>query len=305
MPFEFVCPFCHFKTKVLDRFAGQSGPCAECGKQVTMPHFNESGVLVPSIALTSRASKSKIAEKRSWMPAIVGVSVVLSLLLLGVIVFRIAWPTVKNSMRRMAQARDLENMKSIAEGLNAYCDRYGTYPPPVVVDDSGVRLYSWRVLVLPFMGYEDLYKSFELSQPWDSPSNMNLVRLMPTEFASPNSPDALGSSETNYVLITGAGTLFPPAGSLSNSNIDKHTILLVETNNNTFWSTPGDIDISLGLRVGNKAMKEIGGLHSGSFTAVTVDKESMRIPSDVSQIVLDALITPNGGENVQTSTFMD
>jgi hypothetical protein len=52
-------------------------------------------------------------------------------------------------------------------------------------------------------------------------------------------------------------------------------------------------------------MKEIGGLHSGSFTAVTVDKESMRIPSDVSQMVLDALVTPNGGENVQTSTFMD
>lgn len=305
MPFEFVCPFCHFKTKVLDRFAGQSGPCAECGKQVTMPHFNESGVLVPSISVTSRASKSRIAGKRSWMPAIVGASVVLSLLLVGAIIFRIAWPTVKNSMRRVAQARDLENMKSIVEGLNAYCDRYGTYPPSVVVDDSGARLYSWRVLILPFMGYEDLYRSFELSQAWDSPSNMNLVRLMPTEFASPNSADALGSSETNYVLITGAGTLFPPSGSLSNSNIDKRTILLVETNNSTVWSTPGDIDISLGLKVGNKAMKEIGGLHSGSFTAVTVDKESMRIPSDVPQIVLDALVTPNGGENVQTTSFMD
>jgi hypothetical protein len=305
MPFEFVCPFCHFKTKVLDRFAGQSGPCAECGKQVTMPHFNESGVLVPSIAVSSTTRKSSIAEKRSWMPAIVGASVVLSLLLLGAIIFRIAWPTVKNSMRRAAQARDLENMKSIVEGLNAYCDRYGTYPPPVVVGDSGVRLYSWRVLILPFMGYEDLYKSFELSQAWDSPSNMNLVRLMPTEFASPNSADALGSSETNYVLITGAGTLFPPSGPLSHSNIDKHTILLVETNNSTVWSMPGDIDISRGLKVGNKAMKEIGGLHSGSFTAVTVDKESMRIPSDVPQIVLDALVTPNGGENVQTTSFVD
>jgi hypothetical protein len=305
MPFEFVCPFCHCKTKVLDRYAGQSGPCVECGKRVSMPHFNERGVLVPTLESTPKRPRGGASVKVSWLPAVLGVSAVMTLLLVGLLVFWLAWPSIQNKMRRLSQTRDLDNMETIVKALNSYCDRYGQYPPPTILDNSGRPLYSWRVLVLPFMGYEELYREFELSQAWDSPSNMNLVRKMPAEFASPNSVDAISSFETNYVLITGSGTLFPPSGPLSNSNIDKDTILIVETRNNTTWSKPGDIDIGRGLRVGNTPSSDIGGLHQGSFTAVTTDVALMRIPSDVPQVVLDALITPNGGENVQTSTFID
>lgn len=306
MPFEFVCPHCHFKTKVLDKYAGQSGPCVECGKQVTMPHFNERGILVPTLVADSKQTyKPKTPGGPNWMAAIIGVSSVSTLLLLGFLVFWLAFPFLQSRVRHVAQARDLENMVTIAEALNAYCDKYGTYPPPALLDASGKPILSWRVLVLPFMGYGDLYTQFDLNKPWDSPANMNLVRRMPNEFASPNSYDARTTFETNYSLITGAGTLFPPGGSLARSNLDKNTILLVETMNNTTWSQPGDIDIGRGIRVGNAAMVDIGGLHKGSFTAVTVDKDKLRIPSDVPQAVLDALITPNGGENVQTSTFLE
>jgi hypothetical protein len=128
---------------------------------------------------------------------------------------------------------------------------------------------------------------------------------MPSEFASTNSPDALATYEANYVLITGPGTLFPPSGPLSPKNIDAQTLLLVETNNSIAWSAPGDIDISRGLKVGNKSMLEMGGLHTGSFTAVTAQMDSLRISSDVSQTLLDALVSPNGGEKVDTSSFRD
>ena len=306
MPFEFVCPHCHNRTKVLDRFAGQSGPCVSCGKNVTMPHFNLQGVLVPSVESTTKSKPPRSpAKNRGWMPAIIGVAIV------GLGVFMIVtsvvflWPRLKQNIQRTAQGRDLENMKSIAVALNAYSDRYGTYPPPVVVDQQGKPLYSWRVLILPFLGYDELYRRFDLKQPWDSVANSNLYRAMPSEYASQNSPDAISGNETNYVLITGNGTLFPPSGPLSRKNIDKPTILLVETNNNIQWSAPGDIDIGRSFKVGNKPMVDVGGLHKGSFTAMTVDEESLRIPSTVPQSVLDALVTPNGGENVQTSTFLD
>lgn len=306
MPFEFVCPNCHCRTKVLDRYAGQTGPCVGCGKQVTMPHYNERGVLVPSVEMPQAKEKAALPSKpRSWMPAIVGVSVALTVLLTGIIAFRLAWPNIQSNMMRVAQGRDLDNMQAIARALNAYSDRYGTYPPPAVVDASGKKLYSWRVLILPFLGYESLYKEFELSQAWDSPTNSNLYRKMPSEFASPNSPSALSGYETNYVLITGNGTLFPVAGPLSNKKIDSETILLVETMNSVVWSEPGDIDINRGLKVGNKSMVDMGGLHKGSFTAVTTDETSMRIPADVPQSVLDALVTANGGEKVQTKSFTE
>lgn len=306
MPFEFVCPHCHNRTKVQDRFAGQSGPCVNCGKQVTMPHFNMQGVLVPSVDATTKSKKNKAtARKLGWMPAMIGAAIVASLLFVGATVIVFLWPQMRQNIERSAQRQDLDNMRSIAAALNAYSDRYSTYPTPVVFNAQGKPLYSWRVLILPFLGYEDLYKRFDLKQPWDSPANANLHRSMPTEFASPNSPDASINNETNYVLITGAGTLFPPSGPLSPKNIDKPTLLLVETKNNTQWCAPGDIDLGRSFRVGNKPMVDVGGLHRSSFTAMTVDQEAFRIPTNVPQTVLDALVTPNGGENVQTSTFID
>ncbi len=306
MPFEYVCPHCHNRTKVLDRFAGQSGPCVSCGKNITMPHFNEHGVLVPTMQITSKSKGPRSVEKkRGWMPAMIGSAIVAFCFFLSATAVIYLWPKMQHNIQRAAQGRDLENMKSLAAALNAYSDRYGTYPPPVVLDGGGKPLYSWRVLILPFMGYDDLYKQFDLKQPWDSVSNSNLHRAMPGEFASPNSPDAISSYETNYVLITGPGTLFPSSGPLSPKNIDKPTLLLVETKNNTQWCAPGDIDLGRSFRVGNKPMVDVGGLHKSSFSAMTVDEEAMRIPSNVPQAVLDALVSPNGGENVQTSSFMD
>ncbi len=273
-----------------------------------MPHFNEKGVLIPASSPSGLPiSRTKIAsdKPRSWLPAIAGACVVVSVLLTGALVLWISWPSIQSNIRRVAQARDLENLQLIAKALNAYSDRYGTYPPPAVTDAAGKKLYSWRVLILPFMGHEDVYASFELAQPWDSPANISMLSKMPTEFASTNSPDALATYEANYALITGPGTLFPPTGPLSPKNIDAQTLLLVETNNSIAWTTPGDIDISRGLKVGNKSMVEIGGLHSGSFTAVTTKLDSLRIPAEVSQMLLDALVSPNGGEKVDTSAFRE
>jgi hypothetical protein len=37
MPFLFTCPHCGAKTSVAEQYAGQSGPCAGCGRTVTIP----------------------------------------------------------------------------------------------------------------------------------------------------------------------------------------------------------------------------------------------------------------------------
>ncbi len=75
-------------------------------------------------------------------------------------------------------------LQQIANALNEYADRHGTYPPPVVFDAAGKPLYSWRVLILPQLGYQDLYDGFYKDQVWDSPSKLNLVRSMPKSLQS-------------------------------------------------------------------------------------------------------------------------
>src|SRR3954471_13684776 len=37
MPIQFSCPYCGKQTTVADQYAGQTGPCAACGKPVTIP----------------------------------------------------------------------------------------------------------------------------------------------------------------------------------------------------------------------------------------------------------------------------
>ena len=37
MPIQFTCPHCGTETDVADEFAGRSGPCAQCGKTITVP----------------------------------------------------------------------------------------------------------------------------------------------------------------------------------------------------------------------------------------------------------------------------
>ncbi len=38
MPIQFTCPHCGVRTQVGDQFAGQTGPCRQCGQTVTLPH---------------------------------------------------------------------------------------------------------------------------------------------------------------------------------------------------------------------------------------------------------------------------
>ena len=37
MPIPFTCPHCGVTTEVADEYAGQTGPCASCGKTITVP----------------------------------------------------------------------------------------------------------------------------------------------------------------------------------------------------------------------------------------------------------------------------
>ena len=50
-------------------------------------------------------------------------------------------------------------------------------------------LLSWRVAILPMLGYKSLYEEFHLDEPWDSEHNKSLIAKMPKEFQSPGVVD--------------------------------------------------------------------------------------------------------------------
>ncbi len=130
--------------------------------------------------------------------------------------------------------------------------------------------------------------------------------MMPSIYMSPANPN-IAIGESSYMLITGAGTLFPPKTTPgSPSTIPdgaSNTILVVETNNRmTSWLEPVDLDVTkLPARVG--MLGGIGGTHKQGATAVYADGTPVLIPNDASKTVVDGLITPAGGEAVMGNWY--
>ena len=299
MPFEFVCPFCHHRTRVEDKYAGQTGPCASCGRNVTLPAFDKNGLLVKADA--RKPTGATQTTKTNWVPIIIVSVVLATVFAAGGLGIFFAIPFISKKASLAAQRSDSGNMIAIAQALNAYALRHGSYPTPIVKDNNGMPLYSWRVLILPFLGYEDLYNRFQLEQPFDSPANLNLAIEMPSVFASSFS-GARNFQQTNYALLVGPGTLFPPTGPLSPADAEDPTILVVETTDGMYsWTEPVDIDVGKGLAIGSQSMKDIGGIHKGATIVVTVKEEAYAIPATNSQTLVDALVTPKGGETTDMS----
>lgn len=306
MPFPFTCPHCHAKTWVDDRYAGKSGPCAQCGQLVVIPlrgRADSGGEPSPALSVAMERRQKWV---RLGMFALSGI--VLGGLLLTAVVL-VATPAVMQANALRKRSLSLTNLRQIAAALNSYAALHGTYPPPVVVDGAGLPLYSWRVLILPQLGHQELYEQFNKEEAWNGPTNILLQSRMPEEYASPGSPDAGGLFQSNYVLLVGNGTLFPSSGPLSptmvRDSLDE-TILVTETGNaGKIWSQPYDIDVSRRAKLGTTPYVEIGGNHDGYAVAVTVSQQPLILSESTSPIVLDALITPNGGELIDIAPFRE
>ncbi len=67
----------------------------------------------------------------------------------------------------------------MALAMRNYESAYGHLPPAVVYGENGQPLYSWRVLILPYIEEDELYRQFKLDEPWNSPHNIQLLERMP------------------------------------------------------------------------------------------------------------------------------
>src|SRR5262249_10296771 len=58
-------------------------------------------------------------------------------------------------------------------------------------------LYSWRVLLLPYLEQQNLYDQFRLDEPWDSPNNAKVSSAIVAIYAAPGRV----SNKTPYQLF--------------------------------------------------------------------------------------------------------
>ena len=68
---------------------------------------------------------------------------------------------------------------------------------------TGQPYLSWRVYLLPFLGYRALFNQFHLNEPWNSPNNIQLLNDMPEIFRTRGLP---GNTDlSGFKLLVGNG----------------------------------------------------------------------------------------------------
>ncbi|MGB7325855.1 MAG: DUF1559 domain-containing protein, partial [Rubripirellula sp.] len=239
-----------------------------------------------------------------WLAAVLVTVLLVGSLLFAVI--RFGGQTMSTLATSREQTASIRNLEKIAAAMSAYAADHGTYPPPMIRDAKQKPMHSWRVLLLPYLGEDELYNRFNLQLAWDHPANQNAAGFgMPKVYQHPAANMNGIYGQSSYFLVTGPGTLFPARGALgpSDSTDDpSQTILITEAVFNSptsLWTEPIDLDITrMQGNVGSGFGNEPGGLTSGGAAIVTTDGRGHFIPDTIDPAIFRALVTPQGGERL-------
>jgi len=219
-----------------------------------------------------------------------------SVAVIGILV-ALLLPAVQAAREAARRAASRNNMKQIGLAMHNYAQANKTFPPAYSVDKNGKPLLSWRVLILPYMEGGEIYKQFHLDEPWDSDHNKALISLMPAVYRSPNSA-LLGQWKSNYLTPRNEKSIFPGKESIGFAKIrdgTSNTILTLEVPDASavVWTKPDDFRYDE-----DNPLKGLTGMRAGVFLAGLADGSVRTISSTIDPMVLKALFTRDGGEEI-------
>jgi hypothetical protein len=195
-----------------------------------------------------------------------------------------------------------KEMKEMAIAMINASDQNGNHmTPEAICDKDGKPLLSWRVAILPYLGRDDLYRQFNLDEPWDGPNNSRLIPQMPATYAHPFDRAGAARGQTYYRIFTGPNTPFPdpkppfppgvspfryPADFRHGSS---NHILIVEAGDVVTWTKPDELPYDSA-----KLLPKLGGHLQDGFVVALGDGKARFIRSQISEETLRAVIDPAG-----------
>jgi prepilin-type processing-associated H-X9-DG protein len=213
-------------------------------------------------------------------------------------------PAVRSAREAARRAQCTSNLKQIGLALHNYENVYGCLPPAAITGKNGKRLLSWRVAILAFMDSSSLYAKFHLDEPWDSPHNLALLDELPLLYACP-SDLTRKPGMTGYVAVLGPETAFTSDLSLVRiadiTDGTAGTLLISESLRTVPWTKPDDLSLEF-IRSPN-GLGSHHGYHNNGFNAVFADGSVRFLKSSIDHVVLRALCTRNGNENISSDDY--
>lgn len=207
----------------------------------------------------------------------------------------------------------------------AWLDYHGANEsfPAGVFGPGGLVGLSWRVQLLPYLGHEELYKQFKLTEAWDSEHNKNLLDKMPDVYATAGKPPEKGQTFLRttcgpqgviYSLPLQPGQKPLPVGEpgrpvRGRRQIDfsdglGNTILFAESETAVPWTKPDEMWLlpvpknQQTLRSNNNRMlpPKLGKAFEGGFHAVIAFGQVVFYKATLPPAKLSSLLTVAGGE---------
>lgn len=216
--------------------------------------------------------------------------------------------TVAESEFRRDQVRMSEIGVSVANLESAHKKLF--YPGALPVDSNGRSFLSWRVHILPFLGYYELHGKFKLDEPWNSANNLPLLAEMPDVFRSAG--ESLGTTTTRYQAI--ANSAYPGTLKLLLNNADgrgdlprlsnmtdgvQNTILLVQAGADKAVPWTQNVDLAYDAANPLATLGNVGPY----FNAYFWDNKVRALPTDMDNAVFQALATPSQSDIADSATL--
>lgn len=194
------------------------------------------------------------------------------------------------------RAQCTNNLKQIGLALYNYEREHGALPPAYTVDADGRPLHSWRTLILPYLEQEALFRTIDLSKPWDDPVNAGALATALPVYRCPGTDGA--PNATTYLATTAPdGCLIPgtPRRLAEVTDAREATIVVIEAGaeHAVPWMAPVDAGEGLVLSLGPNARLS----HAGGMNACLVDGGVMFLKADTPARVRRALVTISGGDD--------
>ena len=246
--------------------------------------------------LIAGVAASSYPVYRSWL-GFIPVGLVMS----GCAVFYLMPP---DQAKRNPRGDCQIHLKQIGIALHNYHDTYGSFPLAYVANKQGRPMHSWRVLILPFLEQEALYKRYDFNEPWDGPNNSKLVAEMPRIYRCPSDSRSASPTDTSYVAVIGRETAWPGASAVSLGDITdgaSNTILVVESHGSGInWMEPRDLHtLQMPATVNPINGQGICSCHNECVQVAFADGSVRTLKNGVPSTTIRALLTTAGGETVQ------
>jgi hypothetical protein len=133
-----------------------------------------------------------------------------------------------------------ERLVTLAEALSEYHRLNGSLPPAYTVDRFERPLHSWRTLLLPYLGYEELAKRIDYGKPWNAPENLAQLNRPMECFRGSDAGDLM---RTDFVVLVGGALPWRAARGRKVNPLQSIALIFGSNPSPKPWYEPNDIEV--------------------------------------------------------------